>query len=64
VLPVTALNGSPIGIGEAGDGFNRLVNQWRLNTGVDIIRQIKKSDAERTGSATNSAPTPYWFKSK
>lgn len=64
MLPVTALNGNAIGKGVVGDGFNRLIGQWSANTGIDIIGQIKKWDAERAGTATGDAPTPYRFKTK
>jgi branched-chain amino acid aminotransferase len=62
MLPVTSLNGSPIGNGKVGDIFNQLISAWSANTGVDIIKQIK------TWTALNktdiNAPTPYRFKNK
>lgn len=64
MLPVTSLNGSPIGTGSVGEGFSRLIGQWSANTGVDIIRQIKRWDSERGDSVIGGAPTPYRFKSK
>ena len=64
MLPVTALNGNPIGTGKVSEGFNRLLTQWSANTGVDIAGQIRQWDAERTGTGTSDAPTPYRFKSK
>lgn len=64
MLPVTSLNGSLIGNGLVGEGFNRLIGQWSKNTGVDIVEQIKQWDKERIGGATANAPTPYRFKSK
>lgn len=64
MLPVTSLNGLAIGNGKVGEGFNRLINQWSANTGIDIIGQIKKWDAARAGTGTGDAPTPYRFKSK
>lgn len=64
MLPVTSLNGIPIGNGVVGEGFNRLVSQWSANTNVDIVGQIKKWDMERASKGTRDAPTPYRFKSK
>ena len=64
MLPVTSLNGTAIGTGEVGDMFGRLLNQWSVNTGVDIAGQIKRWDAERGSSASADAPTPYRFKTK
>jgi len=64
MLPVTSLNGNPIGTGQVGEGFNRLIGQWSANTGVDIVGQIQKWDSEREGSSLGDAPTPYRFKSK
>lgn len=64
MLPVTSLNGNAIGTGKVGEGFSRLLDQWSANTGVDIAGQIKGWDAERAGSESADAPTPYRFKSK
>lgn len=64
MLPVTSLNGNAIGTGKVGGGFNCLLDQWSANAGVDIAGQIKQWDAERTGSDSVDAPTPYRFKSK
>jgi branched-chain amino acid aminotransferase len=62
MLPVTALNGEPIGGGTVGAVFTRLLEQWGRNTGVDIRAQIKAWDASRGASADSHAPTPYQFK--
>ncbi len=64
MLPVTSLNGLPIGSGEVGPGFNRLISRWSENTGIDIVGQIQKWDQESIGSGLGGAPTPYRFKSK
>lgn len=64
MLPVTALNGNPIGDGKVGGVFTRILNQWSQNANVDIKGQIQKWDAERGDTAGASAPTPYRFKSK
>jgi branched-chain amino acid aminotransferase len=63
MLPVTALNGLPIGTGAAGPVFSRLLAQWSANAGVDIKAQIQTWDAAR-GASMNSAPTPYRFTSR
>jgi branched-chain amino acid aminotransferase len=64
MLPVTALNGNPIGDGKVGSVFTHILNQWSQNANVDIKGQIQKWDAERGDIAGSSAPTPYRFKSK
>jgi|TARA_B100001971_G_scaffold180773_1_gene177152 branched-chain amino acid aminotransferase len=61
MLPVTQLNGIPVGNGKTGQGFNCLINQWSENTGVDIIKQIKDWNATDTDQ-NSEAPTPYAFK--
>ncbi len=63
MLPVTSLNGNPIGSGKVGDVFAKLIGLWGQKTGVDIIGQIKKWDATRENIG-HDAPTPYRFKSK
>ena len=64
MLPVTALNGNPIGDGKVGILFNRILAQWSKNANVDIKGQIQRWDAERGDAGGASAPTPYRFKSK
>jgi len=64
MLPVTSLNGNPIGTGKVGDVFNKLMGRWSENTGVDIVKQIQVWDAARVPQADGDAPTPYRFKSK
>lgn len=64
MLPVTSLNGNPIGKGVVGEGFNRLIGQWSANAGIDIVGQITQWDKERGGTASGDAPTPYRFKNK
>ena len=61
MLPVTKLNSIPIGNGKVGQGFNKLINQWSENTGVDIIKQIKDWNVADSGQSSE-APTPYSFK--
>ena len=63
MLPVTALNGNAIGAGKVGEVFNRLIEHWGDNTGVNIVKQIQTWSAANT-NVGGSAPTPYRFKSK
>lgn len=63
MLPVTRLNGLPIGDGKVGPGFQALLDRWSGNVGVDIARQIKAWNASESGAASD-APTPYRFKKK
>jgi branched-chain amino acid aminotransferase len=64
MLPVTSLNGSPIGNGKVGPLFNRLLGLWSKKTGVDIVAQIAAWDTARGSSSGHDAPTPYRFKTK
>lgn len=61
VLPVTRLNGLPIGDGEIGKGFRRLLGQWSKDVGIDIAAQIKAWNTADSGAGSD-APTPYRFK--
>lgn len=60
MLPVTRLNGVPIGDGRVGEGFSRLIKQWSKNTGIDIVKQIKDWNAADSAKKSD-APTPYAF---
>jgi len=62
MLPVTSLNGNAIGSGSVGEIFVRLINCWGLNTGIDIISQIKKWDINGVSHNSHGSPTPYRFK--
>jgi len=64
MLPVTSLNGVPIGSGRVGEMFSQLISCWSKNVGVDIIGQIQKWDADRPISSNGNAPTPYRFSKK
>lgn len=57
-LPVTSLNGIPIGTGCPGELTRKIINTWSGNVGVDIEKQIKSWH----GEAGSGAPTPYNFK--
>ena len=62
MLPVTSLNGLPIGNGVVGPLYTEILQQWSKNTATDIKEQIQiwnKTDGEVT-----EGPTPYRFKSK
>jgi branched-chain amino acid aminotransferase len=63
MLPVTRLNGLPIGTGAVGAGFKKLLARWSQNVGTDIERQIKAWNAVDTGRSMD-APTPYRFKAR
>ena len=60
MLPVTSLNGIPIGTGRVGDTFKALIGRWSKNVGVDIQAQITQWDSNY--DQTISGPTPYSFK--
>lgn len=63
MLPVTGINGSPIGGGAVGPVFVRLLDRWSQNVGVDIAGQIRTWAAEvAAGDGRASAPTPYQFR--
>ena len=64
MLPVTSLNGLSIGDGKVGTIFSQLINLWSENTGVNIISQIQKWDADLPISSDEDAPTPYRFSMK
>ena len=59
-LPVTSINGSPIGKGKVGPMFRSLLDRWSANVGVDIEKQIKQFNAEL--SERPAGPSPYSFK--
>ena len=63
LLPVTQLNGSPIGNGKPGLVTHRLLAQWSKNVGVDIAVQIKNWDKTNT-KKKKDGPTPYQFTQK
>lgn len=61
MMPVTSLNGCPIGDGKRGSIFNRIISKWSIEVGVDIEAQIKGWYVNPVESG-NSSPTPYKFK--
>ncbi len=61
MLPVTSFNGLKVGDGKRGEIFNKILNKWSENTGVDIENQIKKWNAKDENKKDNKV-TPYKFK--
>lgn len=61
ILPVTSLNGIPIGDKKMGEITRSLLKQWSENVGIDIVGQIK-AWGQRRNLETQDAPTPYSFK--
>lgn len=61
MLPVTKINGLPIGSGAMGPLTRKLLNKWCENVGVNIIEQIKGWVAS-SKSETASSPSPYQFR--
>ena len=63
VLPVTRLNGRPIGSGHPGAKFSRLLAAWSEMVGVDIAGQAEEQAAlSRCEAASGSNPCiPFLF---
>jgi branched-chain amino acid aminotransferase len=61
MLPVTSLNSEPIGTGNVGPVFSKILNEWSRREGVDIKKQIQNWN-NIDGEISASAPTPYRFK--
>ena len=62
MLPITRFNGTPIGGGEVGPVYTRLLNRWSDNEGVNISAQIKAWN--EVHQSRSDAPTAYRFKVK
>jgi len=60
VLPVTSINGIPIGKGKIGNITQEILKVWSQNVGVDIVKQIKKWDK----NTKETGVTPYAFTNK
>ena len=60
MLPVTTLNGVPIGNGKVGNVFNEMLEKWSSEVGVNIKQQIQSWNSE-DGKSAHNAPTPYQF---
>ena len=61
MLPVTSLNRSRIGDGRPGLMFEKLLERWSNNVGVDIKGQIK-AFGRYISRRNGTTPTPYEFK--
>ena len=57
MLPVTSLNGVPIGDGKVGEVFNSILREWSSEVGVDIKAQIQAWD-----NGENVGTTIYSFR--
>tara|TARA_Y100000034_G_C6886727_1_gene407217 strand:+ start:917 stop:1861 length:945 start_codon:yes stop_codon:yes gene_type:complete len=57
MLPVTSLNGTPIGYGRPGPVYKRLLAQWSDNVDVDIKAQIQAWD-----NGAKEGPSAYKFR--
>lgn len=51
LLPVTKINGLPIGDGRPGPVFARLMAAWSERVGLDVARQIREGAARRSALA-------------
>ncbi len=60
-LPVTSLNGLPIGSGNVGPVFDQLLATWGDKVGINIPNQIKHWNAADSNVLGRSS-TPYQFK--
>ncbi len=49
LMPVTKVNGVPIGDGQPGPVFRRLLDAWSAEVGLDIERQIQDGARRRQG---------------
>jgi branched-chain amino acid aminotransferase len=63
LLPVTSVDGMPIGTGRPGRITRALLERWSQNVGVDIPRQIQRWDAVRPQRHLD-APSPYAFRGR
>jgi len=63
ILPITSVNGTPIGPGTMGPTTRGLIGRWGQNVGVDIVEQIKRFGLSKKPGASQ-APSPYSFRPK
>jgi len=61
MLPVTSLNGIKIKNGKVGKIYQKLLNKWSKNVGIDIKKQIIEWNKKDSNKNLDS-PTPYQFK--
>ncbi|MCI0537716.1 MAG: aminotransferase class IV [Verrucomicrobiales bacterium] len=60
MVPATRFHGHPIGNGQIGPTYRKIIERWSENVGVDIVGQIEQYAAENTAE-TAGGPTPYRF---
>lgn len=63
MLPVTSIHNNNIDDGKRGPIFDKLLDKWSTNVGVNIEEQIKKFNKELESNEI-SGPSPYQFKTK
>jgi len=56
LMPVTRINGVPIGDGRPGPMVRRLMAAWSEEVGLDIERQIQEGAQRRTAAANAGTP--------
>lgn len=61
ILPVTSLNGVPVGNTGMGRITKMLLDKWSENVGVNIVSQIKDFNKEAEELKSSIGPTPYRF---
>lgn len=64
IIPVTSLNGTPIGSGKMGEITQSLLDTWSKNVGIDIVDQIRTWDTEELALSVVDSPSPYTFTSE
>jgi len=64
MLPVFSMNALSIGEGKRGPIFDKLLNKWSKNVGLDIENQIKiwNANDEKVVNLNQNIATPYSFK--
>ncbi|HBH52261.1 MAG TPA: branched-chain amino acid aminotransferase [Planctomycetaceae bacterium] len=55
ILPVTRINGKPIGTGQPGPVFARILSAWSREVGLDIVLQMTRGAAERLAELETTA---------
>ena len=55
ILPVTKINGKPIGTGQPGPVFARILSAWSRAVGLDIVLQMTRGAAERLAELDTTA---------
>lgn len=55
LMPVTKINGTPIGDGRPGPVYSKLAAAWSDRVGLDIVRQVIDGAQRRTSKAAGSS---------